>query len=131
LLESRSGDEAFVALAHPFEGKVIAIGVQWVRRRESVETGFCETPQIRVSFEVEGGVFVVSVRPSLGPPSNAETAGIVVGNDVGEAGVRELHGGVRRRVCYDLEFRSRGQIVVLVETKGFPVVGGIATTVER
>ncbi len=43
----------------------------------------------------------------------------------------EEDGGFRGRVGRDGEFRSRGQVRVLVDAESFPVVAGIATAMER
>ncbi len=61
-----------------------------------------------------------------------ETAGVDVCDGVDETGLRELNGGgLRRREGGDREFRSHRQIVILIQTKRFSVVGGVTTTVER
>jgi hypothetical protein len=96
LFQGKGGDGTFVALADPFEGKVVAIGIEGVWGRESVETGLGEAPQECVRFEVEGGTLTVSVRPSFRPPCDVETAGVVVGDGVGETGWCELDGGLGR-----------------------------------
>ncbi len=42
LFQREGRDGAFVTFADPFEGKVVAIGVEGVRARESVEPGLGE-----------------------------------------------------------------------------------------
>ncbi len=65
LLEGEGGDGAFVALANPLEREVVAVGIKRVRRRESIESTFRETPEESISFQIEGGAFPISVRPIL------------------------------------------------------------------
>ena len=83
LFQGKGGDGTFVTLADPLEGKVVAIGIEGVWGRESVETGLGEAPQERVRFEVEGGTLTVSVRPSFRPPGDMETAVFIVRDGVG------------------------------------------------
>ncbi len=78
LLEGEGGDGAFVALANPLEREEVAVGIERVRGRESIEPTFCETPEESMSFQMEGGAFPVSVRPSFRPPGDVQTSSIIV-----------------------------------------------------
>jgi hypothetical protein len=70
LFESKGGDGAFVTFSDPFEREVVAVGIQWVWRREGVKARLGETPEECVSFEVKRSAFPISVRPALRPPNN-------------------------------------------------------------
>ncbi len=100
--------------------------------REGVKATFSETPEKSVGLEVEGCAFAIGVRPGFGPPSDVETAVIVVSDGVGQVGIRKKDGRAGFGVDRNGECCSWGQvIVVLVKAERFAVVGGVAAAMER
>ena len=59
-----------------------------------------------------------------------ETAVVIVDNSVGLVGLSKVNRGFGRGVGRDSEVSVAGQVVVLVESKRFAIIRGVATTVE-
>ncbi len=59
-----------------------------------------------------------------------ETAVVIVDNSVGLVGLSKVNRGFGRGVGCDSEVGVVGQVVVLVESKRFAIIRGVATTVE-
>jgi hypothetical protein len=59
-----------------------------------------------------------------------ETAVVIVDNSVGLVGLSKVNRGFGRGVGRDSEVGVAGQVVVLVDSKRFAIIRGVATTVE-